>query len=152
MIVNVKILISTSTHSIISFILCFGSVFSYYSVQALMSANYNSEIFNSFQMNFSSLNFYFSTIILVLMCLLFDLGINRLLLLFGFIADPLKIKAEEYEEKTLFTEETSKLPPKEINNHCNFLLLLYLIFFKFIYLLILIILVWLFLKKFENFH
>ncbi len=120
MIVNVKILISTSTHSIISFILFFGSVFSYYFVQALMSENYNSEIFNSFQMNFSALNFYFSTFILVLMCLLFDLGINRLLLLFGYIADPLKIKAEEYETKTLFTQEI-KLPPKEINNHCNLL-------------------------------
>lgn len=93
-----------------------------------MSANYNSEIFNSFLMNFSSLNFYFSTIILVLMCLLFDLGINRLLLLFGFIADPLKIKAEEYEKKTVLSDEMIKLPPKEINNHCK---KIYLNFFNF---------------------
>jgi len=88
-------------------------------IQYLFSENYDSEIFNSFAMNFSSLNFYFSTIILVLMCLLFDLGINRLLLLFGFIADPLKIKAEEYEMKNIFTEELIKSPPKEINNNCN---------------------------------
>lgn len=121
MLVNVKILISTSTHSIISFILFFGSVFSYYFVQALMSKNYNSEIFNSFLMNFTSVNFYFSTFILVFMCLLFDIGINRLLLLLGFIADPLKIKAEQYEEKTIFTEESLKLPSKEINNHCIYL-------------------------------
>ncbi len=84
-----------------------------------MSWNYNSELFNSFLMNFSSLNFYLSTFILVLMCLLFDLGINRLLLLFGFIADPLKIKAEEYEKKTLLSEEMIQLKPIEINNHCN---------------------------------
>ena len=102
-----------------SFILCFGSVFSYYFVQLIMSENYNSEIFNSFLMNFSSLNFYFSTIILVLMCLLFDLGINRLFLLFGFIADPLKIKAEEYEKKTVLSEEMLKFNKKEINNYCK---------------------------------
>ncbi len=65
------------------------------------------------------MNFYLSTFILVLMCLLFDLGINRLLLLFGFIADPLKIKAEEYEKKTLLSEEMIQLKPIEINNHCN---------------------------------
>ena len=70
-------------------------------------------------MNFTSLNFYFSTIILVLMCLLFDLGINRLLLLFGYIADPLRIKAEEYEEKSIFTENAIKMSPQEINNNCN---------------------------------
>jgi hypothetical protein len=64
------------------------------------------------------------------MCLLFDLGINRLLLLFGYIADPLKIKAEEYEEKSIFTENAIKLSPQEINNHCNLLNFLY--YFQFI--------------------
>lgn len=119
LIVNVKILISTSTHSLISFILFFCSVISYYLVQFLMSFNYNSEIFNSFTMNFTSFNFFLSTIILVLMCLLFDLGINRLLLLYGIIADPLKIKAEEYEKKTDLRESFLQIE-KEVNNHCNF--------------------------------
>ncbi len=86
-----------------------------------MSFNYNSEIFNSYVMNMGSLNFYFSTIILVLMCLLFDLGINRLLLLYGIIADPLKIKAEEYEKKFELFDSKKLEKNKEINNHCKFL-------------------------------
>lgn len=120
MIVNVKILISTSTHSIVSFILFFMSVFSYYFIQYLMSFNYNSEIFNSFEMNFSSKDFYLSTIILVLVSLLFDIGINRLFLLYGIIADPLKITAEQYEKKDVLLENI--LIDKEINNRCNFII------------------------------
>lgn len=82
-----------------------------------MSFNYNSEIFNSFEMNFSSKDFYLSTIILVLVSLLFDIGINRLFLLYGIIADPLKITAEQYEKKDVLLENI--LIDKEINNRCN---------------------------------
>jgi hypothetical protein len=118
LIVNIKILLSTCTHSIISFILFFGSVFTYYLTLIAMSQLKNTEIFNNDTMIFSSNNFYLSTTLLVFLCILLDIGINRLMLLYGLVADPLKIRAQEYEPKVnkkILLETKSE----QINNTCN---------------------------------
>lgn len=123
LIVNVKILLSTCTHSVISFVLFFYSVFSYYLILYLMSSYHKFENFNNFEMNLKSLNFYFSSFLLVLVCLFIDIGVKRILLLFKFVVDPLQIKAEEYEPATLELKNTSvqeEEVSEEVNNLCNY--------------------------------
>jgi hypothetical protein len=73
-------------------------------------------------MNFKSLNFYFSSILLVLVCIFIDTGVKRILLLFKFIIDPLQVKAEEYEPATLELKNTSIQEEEvsgEVNNLCK---------------------------------
>ena len=84
-----------------------------------MAMDIKSDIFNSFTMIISSSDYYFSTIVLVLATLLFDIGIQRLLLLFGVIEDPLKITTKKFEEKYELTNIEFE-PKKEINNRCKY--------------------------------
>jgi phospholipid-transporting ATPase len=118
LIVNIKILTSTYTHSYVSFVLFFGSTFIYY-LTLLVLANFKTtEVFNHSQMIFTSWNFYLSTILLSLMCVLLDIGLNRILLTFGIIIDPLNIKIEEYEPKLTELKRYESENPTEINNNC----------------------------------
>lgn len=117
LIVNIKILLSTCTHSIVSFILFFGSVFLYYFALWGMSKVYKTEVFNNYNMILGSTDFYLSTLLLVMLCLLLDIGINRLSLLYGLMADPLKIKAEDYEKKD--KKKLIENKQESANNHCN---------------------------------
>jgi hypothetical protein len=119
LIVNIKILLSTCTHSFVSFGLFFYSVLSYYITEVLMSKFVRFEIFNSSTMISGSIDFYLSLLILVSLISLTDIGINRLMMLYGFVADPLNIKVEEYEPKST---ELSKTVFEEknivMNNTC----------------------------------
>jgi hypothetical protein len=64
-----------------------------------MSMYYKFENFNNFKMIFSSYNFYLSTIILQFCCIILDIGVAKLLLLFGLVQDPLSLTAEDTEMK-----------------------------------------------------
>ncbi len=99
LIVNIRILISTCTHSVISFALFFGSVIVYYIILYLMSIYYKFENFNNFTMIFSSYNFYLSTVILIFCCIILDIGVGKILLLYGLVQDPLSLTAEDTELK-----------------------------------------------------
>ncbi len=99
LIVNIRILISTCTHSVISFGLFFGSVIVYYIILYLMSIYYKFENFNNFTMIFASYNFYLSTIILIFCCIILDIGVGKILLLYGLVQDPLSLTAEDTELK-----------------------------------------------------
>jgi phospholipid-transporting ATPase len=123
LIVNVKLLVSTCTHSIVSFALFFYSVISYYITIALMSKVYKFENFNNYTMIFQSPNFFFSSFLLVLVCLFIDIGVKRILLVYGFVIDPLEVKEDEYEEFKM--NKVENLPMiieeeecNEVNNQC----------------------------------
>lgn len=124
LIVNIKLLVSTCTHSFVSFGLFAFSVLMYYITLFIMSEYNKFENFNNFYMNFSSPNFYLSTFNLITICLMLDNGINRILLICGIMDNPLELNAEEYEPKmtelkiknTLIEEE----PTIEINNKCKY--------------------------------
>jgi phospholipid-transporting ATPase len=122
LIVNVKILVSTCTHSFISFGLFFYSVISYYVTLKLMSSYHKFENFNNFEMNFQSLNFYFSTLLIVLVSLFVDVGVKRILLAFGLVVDPLEVKADQYEPNTVELKHTviEEEVSGEVNNQCIF--------------------------------
>jgi phospholipid-transporting ATPase len=125
LIVNVKILLSTCTHSIVSFILFFYSVITYYITLHSMSSSPMFEIFNNFKMNFSSIDFYLSTLLLVMVCMLLDIGVSQLFKQFGWIGDPLHIRPEEFEPKAvemkpiLFEDDVK---PIIVNNTCKLML------------------------------
>lgn len=114
LIVNIRILISTCTHSIVSFGLFFSSVILYYVILSLMSSYYKFENFNNYYMIFASYNFFFSTIILIFCCIILDIGVGKLLLLFEFVQDPLSLTAEDTELKKY--EMKVIQDDKEINN------------------------------------
>ena len=65
-------------------------------------------------MIFASYNFFFSTIILIFCCIILDIGVGKLLLLFEFVQDPLSLTAEDTELKKY--EMKVIQDDKEINN------------------------------------
>ena len=73
-------------------------------------------MFNSYTMMISSNNFYYSSFLLVVMCTLFDIGINRILYSFDLIHDPLRIKVSEYDSSFI---ELKKLKNKQNKNKFN---------------------------------
>ena len=104
LIVNIKILTTTNTHTVISFILFLFSVLSYYLIVFLMSFYYRFYNFNHFRMLFSSFQFYLSTFCLISLCILLDRGIDQFCKLFGIILDPLHIDVTKFEPREHFKE------------------------------------------------
>ena len=78
----------TSTHTIISFILFLASILSYYVVLYIWSNNSNNENFNNFEMLFTSRSFYYSSFLMICICILFDVGSGKILKLFNYVKDP----------------------------------------------------------------
>ena len=99
LIVNLRIVNSTFTHSVVSIGLFLVSVLLYYVFLSFMSLYYKFENFNNFYMLFSSGNFFISTVVLLLCCFLLDVGVGKLLILFGIVRDPLSLTAEDTELK-----------------------------------------------------
>lgn len=97
MIVNFKILYATSTHTFYSFPLVFLSVLSYVLSYLYISTIVKSPIFNTFEINMENYNSYFIVLILMIICLLLDYGINKLLIIFGYIINAKKIDIQKYE-------------------------------------------------------
>jgi len=120
LIVNIKILVSTCSHSLISIGLFFYSVVSYFVIEYIMSKNYRFDNFNNFSMIMKSPNFYLSIIIVISICIILDIAIKRIFMIFGIILDPLEINTENYEPKLpeiKFTPTIEEMT--EINNKCK---------------------------------
>jgi phospholipid-transporting ATPase len=118
LIVNFKILFSTNTHSIISFSLFILSVASYYVVVFLMSYYYKFANFNNFYMMMTSINFYLSSVLILVLCLSLDVGIVGILKLYGFIKNPLHIKPESIDQH-LVEVDTDKLIQENTKYLCK---------------------------------
>ncbi len=104
LIVNIKILTTTNTHTFISLGLFLVSVFSYYLVVLLMNFYYGFYNFNNFTMIFCSFQFYLSTLYLIVLCTILDIGIDKFCRIFGIILDPLHIDVNQFEPTETFKE------------------------------------------------
>ena len=104
LIVNIKILTTTNTHTFISLGLFLVSVFSYYLVVLLMNFYYGFYNFNNFTMIFCSFQFYLSTLYLIVLCTILDKGIDKFCRIFGIILDPLHIDVNQFEPTETFKE------------------------------------------------
>jgi magnesium-transporting ATPase (P-type) len=109
LIANIKILVSTCSHSLISIGLYFCSVFSYFMVLYIMSNSYQFENFNNFTMIMKSPNFYLSMIILISICIILDTAIKRVFVMLGIIVDPMEINIRKYEPKLTVSKNTSTI-------------------------------------------
>jgi magnesium-transporting ATPase (P-type) len=87
-ITNIKIFLGTSTHTLFSIVLFAASILSYYICLIFMSYFIRFENFNNLYMLFTSADFYLSSILMIIMCVLFDEGSGKLLKLFGILGDP----------------------------------------------------------------
>ena len=107
---NVKILVSTSTHTYISVFLVLQSVAQYFIYLQLMSMYFRFENFNDINMNFQSLDFHLSVLEVVAFCVLLDVGIGLIAVFFGIVNKP-------EEEIILLQEEFKEIrdkPKKEM--------------------------------------
>jgi phospholipid-transporting ATPase len=95
---NLRLLYTTNNHTWISFSLIFISIFSYFVVLFIMSLFKNFENLNNFLMIVNSSKFYFVTLLSLVLIYIVDLGIGKLLLLYGYIKDPLKIEKNHVQE------------------------------------------------------
>ena len=66
------------------------------------------ENFNNFRMNFSSLSFYLTTILVVTLVLIFDNAFRKLLYLFNYYEDPTQIKIKKLEGSLLVNKNMDK--------------------------------------------
>jgi hypothetical protein len=85
-----------------------------------MSKFYQLTMFNSYYMMISSFNFYLSTFLLVLMCILLDYGVQRIFLICGIVKDPLKINVIDYEPQNKFMRDNKD--KKQMKNKCKILI------------------------------
>ena len=104
LVVNFKIFVTTSTHTYISFILFLLSILSYYFIISIMTLFEEFYNFNNFKMIINSWEFYLSTLLLVILCIVFDRGINKFCKIFGIIIDPLEIDLNKFETKIDYKE------------------------------------------------
>ena len=104
LIVNIKILTTTNSHTFISLGFFLFSVLSYYFILWLMSLYYGFYNFNHFKMLFTSFEFYLSTIFLIVLCTILDKGIDKFCRIFGIILDPLHIDVNKFESKANLKE------------------------------------------------
>lgn len=119
-IVNIKILFSTNTHTVYSFLACFYSILLYWITTYFMSLYYSFENFNNFKMALSSGHFYFTTIGLIMIMVIFDVGFNRIALTFKIVKDPLTLKADEIDKNLkLSLDETTSMIEGKFRNFCK---------------------------------
>ena len=103
-IVNLKIFLTTSTHTVISVGLFLLSTFAYYFILYIMSEFPIFFNFNNFSMISKGFNFYLSTLCLVMICVIIDVGTGTFLRVYGWVADPLSLRPEEFEPKVEIKE------------------------------------------------
>ena len=96
-IVNLRILYSTSNHNFISGILFILSILSYFFVVFIMSKFSVFENFNNFSM-IHSLKFYLVTLLCCVLIYALDSGVNKMLILYGCVKDPLKLDKKLIED------------------------------------------------------
>lgn len=95
---NVRLFYTTNNHTWVSFLLIYMSIISYFLVLYIMSFFKQFENFNNFFMVVYSPKFYFVTLLAIVLNYIVDVGIGKLLLLYGFIKDPLKIERNHVQE------------------------------------------------------
>ena len=123
LIVNIKILTTTSTHTFISLGLFLFSILSYYFFLWLMSFYYGFYNFNNCEMVFSSWQFYLSTIFLLVLCTILDKGVDKFCRIFGIVLDPLRIDVNKFEPKANYKEMSiikDELDNEKKRNNNNF--------------------------------
>ena len=113
-IVNLKILLTTCTHTVISVGLFVFSTGAYYLILYIMSRFPFFYNFNNFSMISHGWNFYLSTLCLVIICAIIDVGTGTFLRIYGWVADPLSLRPEEFEPRVEMEEIIKE--KNELNN------------------------------------
>ncbi len=98
LVANIRLLFTTNNHTFISIFLFFNSIFGYVFVLFVMSCYTKFENFNNFFMIMTSLKFYMVMFSCVLLIFILDLGIGKMLILYGCVKDPLKININQIYE------------------------------------------------------
>lgn len=122
-IVNVKILIYTSSHTLFSWFFFAISIISYIVTLIVMNKIKAFENFNNFRMVYSVLSFYLSIFLITSSILLVEIGVKKLLFLYGVLQDPLKIQVHEYlREKEMIDQAhiIEELNKNKEMNQCKF--------------------------------
>jgi len=122
-IVNLRILFSTNTHTYISLILFLLSIAFQYFVLYVMSNYPRFENFNNFYMLIRSLKYYVATLLLVVVTQLIDIGISKFLQYYKIVEDTKYLKPEKVDEelKKGLVESYAKAA-EEIRNTCNIII------------------------------
>ena len=120
LIVNLRILLSTNTHSIFSVTIFIVTVLFYYIVLIIMSNYYKFDNFDNDHIILLNPCFYLSTILILVLALIIDIGVIRILYLFGLIKDPLSIKPESIDNH-LSEGDATKLLVEKTKSKCIFL-------------------------------
>ena len=113
-IVNLKILLATCTHTVISVGLFVFSTGAYYLILYIMSRFPFFYNFNNFSMISHGWNFYLSSLCLVIICAIIDVGTGTFLRIYGWVADPLSLRPEEFEPRVEMEEIIKE--KNELNN------------------------------------
>ena len=104
-IVNVKVVQTTSTHSVVSVVLVTMSVLLYYVFVAVMSEMPGFYNFGNFIKMATSIPYYLKMLCVVLICLVMDLGIKTVFKICKCIPDPLEISVEDLDKNNLILDE-----------------------------------------------
>ena len=122
LVANIKILITTNSHTFISLGFFLFSVLSYYFILWIMSLYYGFFNFDNLRAILSSWQFYLSTFFLIVLCAMLDKGIDKFCKIFGIILDPLHIDPhkfevnENYKEMSIIRDELKREKNKMNNN------------------------------------
>jgi len=98
LVANLRLFYSTHNHTWISLFLMLFSVLSYLIVLYIMSLFRHFENYNNFFMIIHSLKFYFVTILCAFFIYIVDLGVGKLLFLYGCVKDPLKMDKNQIND------------------------------------------------------
>lgn len=85
---NLRVLVSTRSHTIYSLLIFLFSIMSYYIVLYIMSKIIYMENFNNFNMVVFNVRSHLLILICVFLCIIFDYSLSKLTLLFGILKNP----------------------------------------------------------------
>jgi phospholipid-transporting ATPase len=105
LIVNIRIFVSTCSHSIFSVTILILSILSYYITVAIMSPFYKFDNFNHIKM-INNTNFYLSTLLVIVLTIMIDAGTISILKLFNIIKNPLE--KDEKRLNSILTDDTRR--------------------------------------------
>ena len=112
-IVNVKVFQTTSTHSVISILLVTLSVLLYYAFVAVMSLFPSFYNYGNFMEMITSLPYFLKLLVIILICLVMDLGIKTVFKICRCIPDPLEISIEDLDKSDIKLDETGVTQKEE---------------------------------------
>ena len=126
-VVNLRIILSTNSHTYISSLLFFLSIFLQFVILLIMSLNPRFENFNDFTMLLFSVNFYLGLFLVVVVTQIIDIGTSKFIRYYHILEDTKYMKPENIDwqlKQGLAQSYATKV--EEIRNTCKFILTFFL--------------------------